>query len=250
MTDNGWQPSSKDDYDFASWPELKAMYESGVVDIQAHTFSHSTIFCDNEVIGFVTPDYRPPVHLRPLLNDPDSNRYVSPADLGCPLYVQRSRMSDALRYIEPIEARHRCVDLVRHQGGTAFFARPDWPSLLKVAAQTGSGRFETENEQCEAIRTELIRARETLSSKLGSSSVRHMCFPFSICGNTAESLLRETGYETAFADRLFGLRAVKAGGGRYRLMRLKHQFIFCLPGKGRRSFADAWKRAKRKADGE
>jgi hypothetical protein len=247
LEDSGWRLSSKDAFDFASWPELKAMHDSGIVDIQAHTFSHSTIFCDDEVIGFVTPDYRAPAHLRPLLNDATAPRHVSPADLGCPLYCQRSRMSDARRYLEPAEARHRCLDLVRHQGGTAFFERPDWQSLLKVAAQTGAGCFETESEQREAIRSELVRARETLTERLASHSVRHMCFPFSVCGDLAESLLKETGYDTEFGDRLFGLRAVKAGGNPYRLMRLKHEFIFCLPGKGRRGFVEAWRQSQRKA---
>lgn len=250
VDDSGWRPSSKDASDFASWPELKVMNESGVVDIQAHTFSHSTIFCDDTVIGFVTPDYQPPIHLRPLLNVGPPLRHVSPVDLGCPLYAQRSRMSDARRYREPSEARQRCLDLVHRQGGTAFFRRPDWPSLLKVAAQTGVGRFETESEQREAIRDELVRAREMLTQRLGSQAVRHMCFPFSICGRIAESLLKDAGYDTAFGDELFGLRAVRAGGNPYRLMRLKHEFIFCLPGKGRRSFVSAWTQAKRKATGE
>ena len=250
LQNSGGQLSAGDAERFASWPELKALHESGIVDIQAHTYGHSTVFCDDKVTGFVTPDYGPPIHLRPLLNEADSNRYVSPGDLGCPLYAQRSRMSDALRYLESVEARRQCVDLVRRQGGTAFFARPDWESMLKVAAQTGTGRFETAEEQREAIRNELVRAREKLTQRLGSHSVRHICFPFSVCGDLAESLLKETGYETAFADRLFGLRAVKAGGNPYRLMRLKHEFIFCLPGKGRRGFVEAWRQAKRKAAAE
>jgi hypothetical protein len=60
--------------------------------------------------------------------------------------------------------------------------------------------------------------------------------------------LQELG--AAFGDRLFGLRAVKAGGNPYRLMRLKHEFIFCLPGSARRSCVDVWRQSQRKTTAE
>jgi len=245
MLDDGWQPSPKKEYLFSSWPELKAMHDSGAVDIQAHSFSHSSIFCDDTITGFVTPDYFPHIHLRPLLNDTDNYRYASGNDLGCPLYLQRSRMSDATRYFEPACARTRCMELVNREGGAAFFSRPGWEDLLRKTAGQETGRFETRDEQQKAIKEELVKARETLSKRLGSNEIRHICFPFAVSGMIADSLLKETGYETAFADRLWGRRAVYAGRNPYRLMRLKNQFIFCLPGMGRQSFLAAWKNSKK-----
>jgi len=153
-------------------------------------------------------------------------------------------MSDALRFFEPAESRHRCMDLVQREGGKTFFNRPDWEDILTKAAGTESGRLETSEERRRAILDELVQAREMLSARLSGHKVKHMCFPFSICGTTAESLLKETGYETAFADRLFGFRSVESGGNPYRLMRLKHQFIFCLPGMGRQSFLKALETGK------
>ena len=58
-----------------------------------------------------------------------------------------------------------------------------------------------------------------------------MCFPWAIAGSVALRAAAETGYETAFADRLFGTRAVRAGDPPYRLMRLKHEYILCLAGR-------------------
>ena len=243
MLDHNWK-AAEENREFVSWPELRAIHESGVIDVQAHTFSHSVIFCDNLITGFVTPEYNPHIHLRPLMNDMKPYTYVSESNLGCPLYTQRSRMSDALRYFEPPESRYRCQELVKREGGKAFFQRPDWNEVLKKTAWEGSGRFETTEEQRLPIREELAQGRVALSTRLAGHTVRHICFPFSICGKTAESLLKETGYETAFADKLFGFRAVKSGSNPYRLMRLKHQFIFCLPGKGRESFITAWQKSK------
>lgn len=250
MLEAGWQTPSAKNLEFSSWPELKAMHDSGVIDIQAHTFNHSVIFCDRDIAGFVTPDYNPHLHLRPLLNEAKPYVYVTAQDLGCPLYGHRSRMSDALRFFEPVDVRHRCMDLVRREGSAEFFKRRDWQSILRTYAVQGKGRFETATEQRLPIREELAQARSVLAARLGSHKVRHMCFPFSICGKTAESLLKETGYETAFADAVFGLRAVKPGGNPYRLMRLKHHFIFCLPGRGRQYFVTAWKKSKATGAGE
>ena len=250
MADKEWQASQADKYEFCSWPELQAINKSGIIDLQAHSFSHSTIFCDSTITGFVTPDYHPHIHLRPLLNEMNAYAYVSGSDLGCPLYAQRSRLSDALRFFEPAASRHRCVEFVRNEGGEAFFARPDWKEVLKKTAWEGSGRFESPDEQRLAIREELVKARETLSSRLGGHEVNQMCFPFTICGEKAEALLCETGYKTAFADKLFGLRAVAAGGNPFRLMRLKNQFIFCLPGKGRRFFLSARMTGKKAGNAE
>jgi hypothetical protein len=175
------------------------------------------------------------------MNDMNPYTYVSENNLGCPLYTQRSRMSDALRFFEPPEARVRCQELVKREGGKIFFEKSDWREVLTKVAREGSGRFETEDERRNAIRDELIKSKEALTSRLGGHKVNQMCFPFTISGKTAESMLKETGYETAFADRLFGMRAVEAGGNHYRLMRLKHQFIYCLPGNKRQGLTKTWK---------
>src|SRR6202790_4457114 len=39
---------------FATWPELRALHTSGIVDVQSHTRSHAMIFGDDTLMGFVT----------------------------------------------------------------------------------------------------------------------------------------------------------------------------------------------------
>jgi hypothetical protein len=53
--------------------------------------------------------------------------------------------------------------------------------------------------------------------------------------------VRQAGYETAVADKLFGRRFVTAATDPYRIMRLKHEYIVCLPGAGRRGILSARK---------
>jgi len=218
---------------FATWPELKALHASGVVDVQAHTFAHAVISCDPAITGFVAPGYAPHVHMRPGLAGPPQARFLGEADLGAPLHPVRSRMSDALRY-DDTAARAACREHVDRGGGAAFFARAGWEAELRAQAAAHPGRTETEPEREAAILEDLAAARDVLNARLGTTSVRHMCFPWAIAGRVAEACAARAGYQTAYADAVLGRHAVRAGGNPFRLMRLKHRFIYSLPGAGRR----------------
>lgn len=226
---------------FCTWPELRAMQGTGVWDIQAHTFAHAKIFCNDRIAGFVTPEYRTHLHDAPNVGESTTPYFLSATDLGAPLHAARSRMSDALRYVNP-DAQRRCQDAVQAGGGVAFFEARHWESKLKKAAGRKGGRFETPHERAAAIREDLIAARETLQTRLRANTVRHLCFPWAIAGTVAEELVAQTGYESAYADTLGGLHAARKGGNPYRIMRLKHKYIFALPGRGRRSWWNVFRK--------
>lgn len=221
---------------FATWAELRALQVSGTIDVQAHTRWHAMIPCASEVTGFVTPDLpaRHP-HLYPRLLTGEGERFLTPADLGAPLHPERSRYSDALRYDHPA-GFDACTRHVRDQGGAAFFARTGWEAELRgVLRAAGRGRQETPGERDAAIFKDLAEAREELNRQLATDTVRHMCFPWAVAGRAGVAAAERAGYVTAFGDRLFGGRSVRPGDPPYQLMRLKHRYILCLPGKGRRT---------------
>lgn len=220
---------------FAAWCELRAIQASGVLDIQAHTLRHTMVFADAVIGGFVKPGYRRHPHLYPLLDTGAGERHLAPTDLGAPLYTQRSRYSTARRYDNP-GAFEACTRHVRQNGGEAFFDRPDWERELRTLAGSFQGRQETPAQRDRAILEDLAAAREQLNAALNTTAVRHMCFPWAIASQPGEVAAQQAGYESAFGDRLFGGRSVRAGDPPYRLMRLKHQLLYCLPGRGRRTF--------------
>lgn len=222
------------DMPFTSWAELGALHGAGTIDIQAHTMGHTLIFSDSVLAGFVTPGFLRHPHLYPLVDTGAGERYLTPADLGAPLYTQRSRYSAALRYDNP-EAFAACVQWVREKGGVDFFSRPDWEATLRKLAGSFPGRQETPAQRDAAIFVDLLAARQQLNARLKTDTIRHMCFPWAIASKPAEQAAEKAGYVTAFGDRLWGRRAVRAGDPPYRLMRLKHQHIYRLPGKGRRT---------------
>jgi len=228
------------DVPFATWPELRALHDSGVVDVQAHTFAHAVVACDPGITGFVVPGYAPHIHMRPGLAGPPQARFLGAADLGAPLHPVRSRMSDALRY-DDTEAREACMAHVRQQGGPAFFERAGWEAELRALAAAHPGRLESEAEREAAILEDLTAARDILNAQLRTTVVRHLCFPWAVAGKVAEACAQKAGYETAYADALWGRHAARAGGAPYRIMRLKHKFIHCLPGAGRRPFHEVFR---------
>ena len=48
--------------------------------------------------------------------------------------------------------------------------------------------------------------------------------------------LERAGFETAFAERLFHPKRIRAGDDPFWLMRLNGKFMPCLPGRDRRTF--------------
>lgn len=220
---------------FSTWSELRAMHASGRLDIQAHSWRHAMVFASDEVADFIQPYHQEHPHAIPLVDTPDGLRFAAREDLGAPLYATRSRLSDVRRWIAP-DAFAGCIRHVQANGGALFFQRAAWRAELRACvAQARPGRWESEPERDSAIREELARARARLEAELGKQ-IHHMCFPGAIAGKAAVRLAAETGYQTAFADRLWGARAVRHGDPPHQLMRLKHPLIFCLPGKQRTWF--------------
>lgn len=186
---------------FVTWPELRALSTSGLVDVQSHTWSHSMVFCGTEIVGRVDASLADePMLNRPRLNRDDPPVFLSGSAVGAPLYARRSRMSDALRVF------------------------PD-----------EGGRVETAEEQRAAIEYELTAARETLQAQL-RARVDHICLPWGVSGSVTEAALRRLGFATAFANQMAGRYVVAAGDHPYFLKRLNSRHIFALPGRGRRPF--------------
>jgi hypothetical protein len=224
---------------FVTWPQLRAMQESGVLDVQSHTHWHLMVFAAATIAGFVTPAYGAESILnRPLLSPTTSEtpRFLESDALGAPLFLRRSRMSDARRFLPDDRAGDRCREMVAKAGGTAFFARPDWRAALTRAAAGSTGTYESDDERTAVMRDELSRSREELNTRLGVDSVKHVALPWGIAGTLARQLVSETGHTTAFAERPLRRRSVRAGDDRFGLMRLNGKFVTCLPGRRRQWF--------------
>jgi peptidoglycan/xylan/chitin deacetylase (PgdA/CDA1 family) len=221
---------------FMTWPELRALHATGIIDVQSHTHTHARIFTSPSVTGFVEPGYDATLLLaRPRVGD-EPLRFVDPDDLGAPLYEHRSRMSDGPRIRDTQAAHDACVRLVASEGGRAFFSRAGWRRRLQTLADECSARAtpESDAEQQRAIDEELDFSRSELNARLGTRTVNHVCLPWGVSGQKTAGALKRLGFATAFANRFAGVHAVHRGDDPHWLKRLPNRYIHRLPGRGRR----------------
>lgn len=211
---------------FVTWTQLRELQSSGVFDVQSHTRTHAMIFAGEEIVDFVTPEFA----REPLLNRP-----LEADGLGTPLYVRRSRMSDARRFHADEAVADRCRQYVADNGGSEFFRRPAWRRDLTSVAQGARGAFETDEARTSAVHDELADGRSILESRLGAP-VRHVAMPWGIAGDLARNAVEATGHVLCFAERPWRRRTICAGDDRFQLMRLNGNFLTCLPGRGRQWF--------------
>ena len=229
---------------FMTWPELRALHAEGTLDVQSHTFSHAMIDTSAQPAAFVDPRYGESSSFlaRPLIDDGLDEvprrrpRFVTPADLGAPLYRTRSRMSDAPRILHAPAVREACLDLVRSEGGEAFFSTRRWHArLTDIAGHANAGhRTESDDEHQRHIERELEDARTEIDHQIGARVVRHVCLPWGVSGRRTEAALKRLGFSTAIANRMPGTFAVRPGDDPFWLKRLPNRYIFRLPGHGRR----------------
>ena len=225
------------DTPFVTWPQLREIHGSGVFDVQSHTRSHAMIFGSDTVVDFVRPGFeQEPLLNRPVTSTNGRVEAVDPAALGTPLYVRRSRMSDARRYFADEAVAERCRRRVAEAGGAPFFERPQWRRELEAMMAGARGAFESDEARALAVREELAAARAMLNDALQTDTVKHVAMPWGIGGALARREVEATGHATAFAERPLLRRAIRAGDDRYQLMRLSGRFLTCLPGRGRQSF--------------
>jgi hypothetical protein len=219
---------------FATWPELKALSDGGIVDVQSHTHTHSMMFAGQTPLGVVTPDFAAESHLnRPATGATSGPAFLTPGRLGHPLYPCRSRMSDGRRFYPDPDACSRLESFVQARGGPAFFSDPGWSKALAPELTRVGGHFEDPADRAHAIEDELVAARDMLNQRLGRA-IGHVCMPWGVSGRVTRAALERLGFVTAMADRPAGRLAVAAGDDPYFLKRLNGKYVFALPGRGRR----------------
>ncbi|MCC5844239.1 MAG: polysaccharide deacetylase family protein [Verrucomicrobia bacterium] len=220
------QPGHDPDVDrsknpFCTWPELKALSAEGRIDIESNTWSHAKIFCCDLFERLILPETVLPYLSWPVVSDAhESLKTLSSSNVFHPLLPTRSRLSDALKH--DVDA-----SMVRRIH--------DDPNAAPYLFRQHFLQIETLEERENAIRFELHASKDELEARL-KKPVRHLALPWGVCGSVTQSLLPDSGYQSVFADRVGGYRAAVPGQNPYRIMRLDHTYIHCLPGRLRKCY--------------
>lgn len=231
-----------------TWPELKKMYSSGLIDIQPHSLTHSRINISSKVVDFVNPSHGSNFFRKlniPVPRTGCAQYPVKHLPLGQPIYESRSRLSGYSRFWEDHYASEKLMKYVLQEGGESFFSRPGWRKELirKHKIFLSENKIETSFEQKHEVESaiifELIRSREILQEYLGGKPFKHLCYPWFDGSPLSDRLALQCGYHSVF----YGQPSDSNTDNHdlpLKVQRLSEEYLFCLDGHDQKSIASVW----------
>ncbi len=227
-----------------TWDEINVMHASGVIDFQSHSYFHCSVFVSDKLIDFLNPAFEPSLFktsLNPLiLKDGKEILSGGKPDFGFPIYEWDANLAAGSRYIENERVSRSCIEFVDKNGGPDFFNKPNWKVQLKKhwrdirSVYERTKKIQSVEERKEDIRKELEKSKEEIEHKLGKD-VKHLCYPWYKGNEQSITLSKEIGYESNYWGLIRNRGINVVGDDPFFIKRINEQFIFSLPGKGRKT---------------
>jgi hypothetical protein len=235
----------------ATWAEIKIMHESGVIDFQSHTMYHHLVFASNKIFDFVHPGYDAHYYgnvLLPLYAQNGQDVISREPLMGMPVYFARPRMSAERRFFDDEAVRDRCLETVQREGPENFFGQKNWRKVLHQviadhkAKETVKERHETPEERDQSVYDDLLTAKKMIEEKLPGKEVTHLCYPWYEAEDFAVQASRRARYQVNYFGQLGGKPTNRPGDDPFKTVRVEEAFLKRLPGRGRDSIRDVFKR--------
>ncbi len=226
-----------------TWKEIIKMHDSGFVDVQSHSMTHSRIFISPIIDDYINPKFDAYFYgnVNIPLNANDSvEKPTRDFVLGRPIYKSSSILSGMPRFLEDLDVSKKLVEYVDSQDKVYFFKKPNWRNKLrklhrKVVRNGINLRYESSKKTEKAIRYELYESKKILESKLIDKKITAFCYPWFQGSKISDRIAAECGYEVVF----YGLDKTwnwsESRNDPIRVSRISEEFLFCLPGIGKRS---------------
>ena len=202
-----------DDRGYLTWDELRAMQESGIVDVQSHTMSHTKYITSDEVTGFY---YGGPRGVYPIWNQNPGLKPVYMADpgfenrlpWGYPLFKEQSAVIAHKATINPevfleLSALGAGYDLSEAAQRPVYEA--DALQVLKShrANNTLITERELQTDYLQRLHYEVVKSKEVLEQRL-EKPIHFLCWPHGDNTQEAHELARSSGYRATTSGKLTG----------------------------------------------
>lgn len=218
------------------WSEVELLHESGVVQIESHTMLHRRVPVSKRLLGFLGPDPAGPYYDYP--KDPSDRtpwtRAALRDNVGFPLFDNLPVLAATTSW----QGFRAVADLCRaatERAANGSAGSPGFERWLRKELRRErpwpDGSVSLEGEQA----WELSEAKRTMEGRLRGKTVRHFCYPHSLGTARSLRLALEAGYSTTAWGVLSGRRTNRRGSGGEVIERLKHDYVYRLPGVGRKS---------------
>lgn len=197
---------------YMSWEELRIMENSGYIDIQSHSCSHTKYFVSDKLIDFHHPGAdclypvgnifpeRKPFHIM-------DNGFENLIPFGTPFFEERSSVIAKKVTINP-EFNQACVDALKGYDFSNYKfnealskVRPVYDRFMKdnsVILKT-----ETEDEHKIRLKYEITDSKKIIESKL-NKRVEFLCWPHGDNDPEAHATAIQSGYKATTIGNLNG----------------------------------------------
>jgi len=251
------QDIDTEDNTLCSWQEISEMYKSGLVNIELHTLFHREIFRNLNIIDFITPDKMF------LLYNFCGSAYLTSSDIGkelnpdkyygLPLFESDPLMLAGPKLNISSEFITKCKEIY-YKYDSSGHSNDNWKTEIKnLVSDTSSVKkyFDLCPNSKDDVSEDLGKAREIIQNKLDKDAGNHLCLPWTIGNSETINLAKDLGIRSCFWGVLPGKKSDKFGNDSFFISRIKNDFIFRLPGKGRKSFLSIYSyKLKRRASKE
>lgn len=221
------------------WSEVERLHKSDAIDVESHGLLHRQVPVSARVVDYLHPGLEMAPYDVPIPPDRE-HRWTHDelrSRLGAPIFQSRPVLATRRALVPPDEVTERCLRLVAEAGGEDFFERSSWRDRLDAEVDAVPVERFRQSATRPAQTRELAESRRVLEERLAGTTVRHFCLPRGEGGAEAPDLAREAGYHTLLWGLLPAEDANRPGCSPYRIERVKHDFVYRLPGEGRRSIS-------------
>lgn len=194
--------SQNDDPGFLSWKEMRTMGESGLIDVQSHTLTHTRYFMSDRITGFHHPGgdiLYPAINVCPErridhISDPDFEKVLP---YGFPIFEDGSaaitrKVTISQDFINECISRFSNYDFGKYNFKEAFGLVSDLYNLYKKEDRIITTR-ETEEEYFIRAREEILGSKKIIEEKL-DKKVEFLCWPHGDNNELLHNTALEAGY--------------------------------------------------------
>jgi len=180
---------------FLNWPEIQAMQQSGVIDIQSHSMSHNFYFRSNKMVDIYAG--QPKYDWIPWFTHPEQKPFYITQDQaglvphGYPVF-EYGRALGLRRYFPDDRLVARSIELC----GEGRQDKIKVISELIAMLERFPGRFEDDLELEKRYRYELMESKRLLEEKL-NKKVDFLCWPGGGYNELSIKLSVEAGYKAS-----------------------------------------------------
>jgi hypothetical protein len=188
---------------YLSWEEMRLMRNSGVIDIQSHTLTHTKYFVSDKITGVHHPgvDCLYPIgnlypERKPYYIGDDAFERLIP--YGTPFFAESSSVIARRATINP-EFNQACVDELRRHDWLAPDAKTSaLKSLTRLRdafSRSGSIVLDIESQTAwqRRVEEELCLSKQRIEAELGNE-VRFLCWPHGDSSPETHRMALEAGY--------------------------------------------------------